>query len=275
MPFRDVLGSGSRRTSGSSIDFNIEPAVILSPASVDGALLASNEGTQPSFARGEPFTASDIQVASAISVRTANAILVGAIIASQRSRPSPGVCPSISVYVLLFARGHAALHARSRSIAVACAVAGNEPPRPRAIANCRAHIGKRSNRAPSSEDRAYSTLLGLDLDPFASNISWRTMRRCSRSLVACSSQGQISTRGTTRISWFGGRPMSLSAIHRMCRNHRRKMRSKRCWSGRYAHLMRPLEVARIARPRALALSWCSLSDPEKVLREAEKKVDTN
>ena len=82
MPFRDAPDSGSIRTSGSSIDFNIEPTVILSPASVDGALLASNAGTRSSFARGEPFTASDIQVASAISVRTANAIFVGATIAS-------------------------------------------------------------------------------------------------------------------------------------------------------------------------------------------------
>ena len=37
-----------------------------------------------------------------------------------------------------------------------------------------------------------------------------------------------------------------------------------------AHVMRALELARIAKPRALALSWCSLSDPECVVREAEK-----
>jgi len=37
-----------------------------------------------------------------------------------------------------------------------------------------------------------------------------------------------------------------------------------------AHVMRVLELARIIRPRALALSWCSLSDPECVVREAEK-----
>jgi predicted RNA methylase len=37
-----------------------------------------------------------------------------------------------------------------------------------------------------------------------------------------------------------------------------------------AHLMRALELARIVRPRALALSWCSLSNPERVVKEAEK-----
>lgn len=37
-----------------------------------------------------------------------------------------------------------------------------------------------------------------------------------------------------------------------------------------AHLMRALELARIVRPRALAFSWCSLSNPEQVVKEAEK-----
>ncbi len=37
-----------------------------------------------------------------------------------------------------------------------------------------------------------------------------------------------------------------------------------------AHLMRAIELARIVRPRALALSWCSLSHPEQVVKEAEK-----
>lgn len=37
-----------------------------------------------------------------------------------------------------------------------------------------------------------------------------------------------------------------------------------------AHVMRALELARIAKPRALALSWCSLCDPERVVDEAER-----
>ncbi|MEO8192675.1 MAG: hypothetical protein ABI681_02410 [Gemmatimonadales bacterium] len=36
-----------------------------------------------------------------------------------------------------------------------------------------------------------------------------------------------------------------------------------------AHLMRTIELAREIRPRALALSWCSLSDPAQVVREAQ------
>jgi methylase of polypeptide subunit release factors len=36
-----------------------------------------------------------------------------------------------------------------------------------------------------------------------------------------------------------------------------------------AHLMRTLELADLARPAALALSWCSLSDPARIVREAE------
>jgi hypothetical protein len=35
-----------------------------------------------------------------------------------------------------------------------------------------------------------------------------------------------------------------------------------------SHVIRALELARILRPRALALSWCSLSDPEKILNHA-------
>lgn len=37
-----------------------------------------------------------------------------------------------------------------------------------------------------------------------------------------------------------------------------------------AHLMRALALARTIRPRAMALSWCSLSDPERVVLEAER-----
>jgi len=37
-----------------------------------------------------------------------------------------------------------------------------------------------------------------------------------------------------------------------------------------AHLMRTLALARTIRPRAMALSWCSLSDPESVVLEAER-----
>ena len=35
-----------------------------------------------------------------------------------------------------------------------------------------------------------------------------------------------------------------------------------------AHLMRTLELAALVQPRALALSWCSLSDPAKIVRKA-------
>jgi hypothetical protein len=37
-----------------------------------------------------------------------------------------------------------------------------------------------------------------------------------------------------------------------------------------AHLERTLELTRASQPRALALSWCSLSDPEGVVRRAEE-----
>jgi hypothetical protein len=37
-----------------------------------------------------------------------------------------------------------------------------------------------------------------------------------------------------------------------------------------AYIMRALELAKIAKPRAIALSWCSLSDPERVVHEAER-----
>ena len=36
-----------------------------------------------------------------------------------------------------------------------------------------------------------------------------------------------------------------------------------------AHLMRTIELADKVRPRSIALSWCSLSDPGRVIREAE------
>lgn len=37
-----------------------------------------------------------------------------------------------------------------------------------------------------------------------------------------------------------------------------------------AHLMRTIEIAGTVRPRALALSWCSLSDPARIVMEAAK-----
>jgi hypothetical protein len=37
-----------------------------------------------------------------------------------------------------------------------------------------------------------------------------------------------------------------------------------------AHLERTLELTRASQPRALALSWCSLSDPEGIVRRAEE-----
>ncbi|HUQ19054.1 MAG TPA: methyltransferase domain-containing protein [Gemmatimonadaceae bacterium] len=37
-----------------------------------------------------------------------------------------------------------------------------------------------------------------------------------------------------------------------------------------AHIMRTLELAHASKPRALALSWCSLSDPEEVVLAAER-----
>lgn len=37
-----------------------------------------------------------------------------------------------------------------------------------------------------------------------------------------------------------------------------------------AHIMRTLELARTSKPRALALSWCSLSDPEEVVLAAAR-----
>ncbi len=37
-----------------------------------------------------------------------------------------------------------------------------------------------------------------------------------------------------------------------------------------AHLMRTLDLAAQVRPRAMALSWCSLSDPRRIVAEAEE-----
>lgn len=36
------------------------------------------------------------------------------------------------------------------------------------------------------------------------------------------------------------------------------------------YIMRALELAKITKPRAMALSWCSLADPERVVEEAER-----
>lgn len=37
-----------------------------------------------------------------------------------------------------------------------------------------------------------------------------------------------------------------------------------------AYIMRALELVRTTKPRAMALSWCSLSDPERVVQQAER-----
>lgn len=73
----DSSGWGRSGTAGSSIDFNIGPAVIHSPVSIRGAPLASSGVSTVLFCKSRALSRRRATVDGAILVWKANAIIVG------------------------------------------------------------------------------------------------------------------------------------------------------------------------------------------------------
>lgn len=115
-----------------------------------------------------------------------------------------------------------------------------------------------------------STLLGFDVDPVAVS----TARRNARTL------GQRSRAQFECVDlWSDTMPQLLRRFepHLMVCNPpyipapplKRLELEAGAGDDGTAHLMRTLELANTIKPPALALSWCSLSDPARIVREAE------
>jgi methylase of polypeptide subunit release factors len=116
-----------------------------------------------------------------------------------------------------------------------------------------------------------STLLGLDLDPTAAGVATANAEILALTRRARFTRADLKSRNTENLLLReklqllvcnppyvpeppgGSLPVEAGA-----------------GPDGTAHLVRALELARTVRPRAVALSWCSLSDPERVVREAER-----
>ncbi|HLE57563.1 MAG TPA: hypothetical protein VJB15_10805 [Rhodothermia bacterium] len=116
-----------------------------------------------------------------------------------------------------------------------------------------------------------STLLGLDLDPSAASVAAGNAEILSLTRRTRFTHADLKSRNTENLLLSeklqllvcnppyvpeppgGGLPVEAGA-----------------GPDGTAHLMRAVDLARTVRPRAMALSWCSLSDPERVVREAEE-----
>ena len=183
----------------------------------------------------------------------------------------PSFLPSVSPHS--FARRYSALRASpARHRCHTCTICpaesrrGRPPPFDR-----RTHLGKRAHRTSPSEVRAQQHTLG---PRHRSGSSWsrcgkrrapgsdaaRTIH-ARRPLVA--QRREPSRVARNRSCWSVIRLISRSLPEGICRAKQAQVLtasliSSELWSWRKR------------RPRALALSWCSLSDPERVVREAEE-----
>ena len=116
-----------------------------------------------------------------------------------------------------------------------------------------------------------STLLGLDLDPSASSVASANAEILALTRRVRFARADLKSRNTENLL-LGERAQLLVCNPPYVPEPPGANLPVEAGAGPdgTAHLMRALELARIAKPRALALSWCSLSDPESVIREAER-----
>ena len=115
-----------------------------------------------------------------------------------------------------------------------------------------------------------SRLVGLDVDPTATEIAARNAKLLGlarRARFECTDLWSASTLSTLREA----RPSLLICNPPYIPEPHGQQLEIEAGAGPdgTAHLMRTLEIANQIRPRSVALSWCSLSDPGKVLRMAE------
>jgi methylase of polypeptide subunit release factors len=116
-----------------------------------------------------------------------------------------------------------------------------------------------------------STLLGLDLDPAASTVAADNAEMLALTRRVRFTRADLNSRNTENLLLREKAQLLVCNPPYVPEPPDGKLPVEAgAGPDGTAHLMRALELARIVRPRALALSWCSLSDPEKVVREAEK-----
>ena len=116
-----------------------------------------------------------------------------------------------------------------------------------------------------------STLLGLDLDPSASTVAADNAEMLALTRRVRFTRADLDSRNTENLLLREKAQLLVCNPPYVPEPPDGKLPVKPgAGPDGTAHLMRALELARIVRPRALALSWCSLSDPEKVVREAER-----
>lgn len=116
----------------------------------------------------------------------------------------------------------------------------------------------------------HSTLLGLDADPAASAIATANAEMLGLARRARFTRGDLWSRRTENLV-LREKPQLLVCNPPYVPEPQDKSLPSEAGAGGdgTAHIMRTVELARATRPRALALSWCSLSDPERVVHEAE------
>lgn len=116
-----------------------------------------------------------------------------------------------------------------------------------------------------------STLLGLDVDPSAAIVATKNTELLYLSRRARFTRADLRTRNTENL-------LAREKLHLLVCNppyipepvEGNLAAEAGAGPDGTAHVIRALKLARITRPRALVLSWCSLSDPEKILNHADK-----
>ena len=116
-----------------------------------------------------------------------------------------------------------------------------------------------------------STLFGLDLDPAAAGVAAENAEVLGLTRRARFTRGDLWSRNVENLV-VREKPQLLVCNPPYIPEPPGANLPSEAGAGPdgIAHILRALEVAKASRPRALALSWCSLSDPERVVREAEE-----
>jgi hypothetical protein len=116
-----------------------------------------------------------------------------------------------------------------------------------------------------------STLLGLDVDPSAATVAAKNAECLHLSRRARFTGANLRARNTENLL-SREKPQLLVCNPPYVPEPVEGNLAAEAGAGPdgTAHVIRALELARIMRPRALALSWCSLSDPEKILNHADE-----
>ena len=116
-----------------------------------------------------------------------------------------------------------------------------------------------------------STLLGLDVDPFAAQNATANAETLGLARRARFTRADILSRNTENLLAHE-KPQLLVCNPPYVPEPPEKNVAVEAGAGPHgtAHILRAIDLARTTRPRSMALSWCSLSDPERVVAEAER-----